>query len=327
VVAAALSPDGRWVAVSDNDAGAGVFAAATGKEVLNLTGPGWIKNALAFSPNGDWAATASNEGAARVLDIASGLEVSQSVGKYPLMAVAFSSDGRFVAVGSYDKTGRVFAAATGELRCQAVTMGIVFAVGLDANGSRLAAAGEGGVQIFETAGGKEIWRWNAEGEMHAVAFSANGKWIATGGNDHIASVFHAATGKVVARVRLPGAVSFVSFTPDERNVIAATPAAAHVIDVAANQEIAAIPLAVPAGAVRYLEGGRTIEIATLAGNDVRIVREALRPSDLIQGACEVVQRNLSVAEWNEYLGPGRPERTCERYPMGSANTQISPKLR
>jgi hypothetical protein len=111
-------------------------------------------------------------------------------------------------------------------------------------------------------------------------------------------------------------VSLVSFTPDGHDVIAATPEAAHVIGVAANQEIASIPLSGPAGALRYVEGGRYVELAALTGNNVRITRDALRPVDLIQAACTLVERNLTIPEWNAYIGPGVPyRRTCANLPF------------
>jgi hypothetical protein len=139
--------------------------------------------------------------------------------------------------------------------------------------------------------------------------------VATGGDDQTARVFEAATGKEIVRVSLPAAVRFVLFTPDGREVLAATPAAAHVIDISTNQEVSRLPTAGEAAAARFVDHGRYVEIAARAGNDVRITRQPLRAAGLRQEACARLTRNLTLAEWHRYLGPAVPyRRTCESLP-------------
>jgi hypothetical protein len=108
----------------------------------------------------------------------------------------------------------------------------------------------------------------------------------------------------------------LSFPPDGRHLIASTPGNAWLIDISANERVAAFPLFGPAHAVRYAEDGRYILFATLDGNHVRVTRHAMLPRDLLNAACASISRNLSLPEWSDYIGSGVAyQRTCPDLPF------------
>ena len=86
---AAVSPDGRWVALGANDPKlkdykVRVFDSASGKESSSHSLLGNIRS-LAFSADGRWLAAGSDEGTARVFDAATGTEGARLIhGKKPV---------------------------------------------------------------------------------------------------------------------------------------------------------------------------------------------------------------------------------------------------
>ncbi|MBI1882064.1 MAG: hypothetical protein HYR94_28140 [Chloroflexi bacterium] len=60
-----------------------------------------------------------------------------------------------------------------------------------------------------------------------------------------------------------------------------------------------------------------------SGSDDRTVRLWLAQIDtLVEIGCRLVRRNLSQAEWNRYMPPGRPyHRTCANLPIHPSVTE------
>lgn len=320
-----FSPDGHRIAFLTPASVPQVMDLATGKEVLlDLSRQTQSPTVIAFSPDGQWLAVGSYRGIVWVFDAATGKHVSTfttTVDK-PVGVIAFPPDHHLIAVGSEDSTVRIFDIASGKLMSTTPTYDWIDSLAFDPNGSRFATAGLHAVRVFDVRNGKQTLALStinpvgSQSIMWAAAFNSDGKYLAFGGQNRMAQVVESATGKQITRVRLPGEVSFVSFTPDGRNIIASTPEAGHVIDIFANQEIATIPLFGPAHAVHYSENGRYVELATLDANNIRIIREPLLPADLIHSACALLDRNLTTSEWSDYLGPEIPYRgTCANLPL------------
>jgi WD40 repeat protein len=58
-----------------------------------------------------------------------------------------------------------------------------------------------------------------EGEVYAVAFSPDGKYIVSGSADNTARVWHAQTGREIASMAHNGAVKSVAFSPDGNYIV------------------------------------------------------------------------------------------------------------
>jgi len=106
---AALSPDGRTLAISSPKGSVGLWEVATGKEVLRVAGHTKAVTALTFSPDGAILATGGYDRVTRLWDVADGHERATFEGHSEhVSALAFSPDGKTLATVSSDTTGLVW---------------------------------------------------------------------------------------------------------------------------------------------------------------------------------------------------------------------------
>jgi hypothetical protein len=111
----AFSPDGQRIVTGSADQTAKVWEAASGRELLALTGhiaPIW---SVAFSPDGRRIVTGSADQTAKVWETTSGRELLTLKGHTaPIRSVAFSPDGQRIVTSSEDATAKVWEAAGAE---------------------------------------------------------------------------------------------------------------------------------------------------------------------------------------------------------------------
>ena len=118
----ALAPDGRWLATASMDETARIWDLATGATRATLGGHGNVVLAIAVSPDGRIVATGTGdpketEGVARLWDAATGKVVKTLAGhQKPIRALAFSPDGALLATAANDGTARLWDVASGAAR-------------------------------------------------------------------------------------------------------------------------------------------------------------------------------------------------------------------
>jgi WD40 repeat protein len=210
VIALAFSPDGKRVASADVVGRTFVWEVETGEVVAsrqdqNVAVP--IRQiqdgagGLAFAPEGTLLALALRTGGVLLWDVTANKEVRGPGGhKGTATSVAFRPDGKQLASGGVDGTVRLWDAVDGrELRVLT-----------------------GHAEAFEPPEGDPRRREAARrpAAVEAVAFSADGKRLASAGDDNAVKVWEAETGKEVCTCRghTAGVLS-VAFAPDGRQVI------------------------------------------------------------------------------------------------------------
>jgi WD40 repeat protein len=151
---------------------------------------------VAFSPDGKQIATASRDSTARVWELASGHELVCVKHASRVTGVAFSPDGKQIATASRDSTARVWEVASGH-ELTRVT-----------HASR-SASGSGGSSVVNS-------------QVLGVAFSPDGKQIATASQDSTARVWEVASGHELTRVTHAGQVLGVVFSPDGNQIATAS---------------------------------------------------------------------------------------------------------
>ena len=218
----------------------------------------------------------SSDLTARVMDATTGRELARLAHQGPVYAVAFSPDGKRVAIGSADNTARVMDATTG----------------------------------------KELARLAHQNTVDAVAFSPDGRQVATGSWDNTARVMNATSGQELARLTHLDTVRVVAFSGDGKWVATATAdRTSRVMSAATGEE--RMRIVISAAGVRFSRDGRFLEILERDrfDNDLLYRHFPLDPRDLIREACATVTRNLTLAEWRQYVGKEiLYQRSCDNLP-------------
>jgi WD40 repeat protein len=230
VFCTAFSPDGKILASGGGyyDSTVRLWEPATGKEILRLTHPGPVRD-LTWSKDGKLLVTASDGGGIRFWDVATGKQVRHLPQDGAVVRVALSDDGKTLALREADFGGsgkkdllRLRDAATGkELHCFAV--GRAYNVAFSPDGQIVALGGEDQkIRLWEVRTGKELpsLREHKAG-TYAVAFSANGKFLASGGSspDSATYLWEWPSRRLVHRLDTPRyTVGAIRFSPDGNTV-------------------------------------------------------------------------------------------------------------
>ncbi len=150
--------------------------------------------AVAFSPcisyPGDTAPrcgefiASSADSTVRVWEVATGQEVARIEYAPGLYApVAFSPDGRWIVSGGCDESESYYECARGSAR------------------------------VSEVATGREVARMMHENGVSVVAFSQDGRWVASGDREGTVLIWEAATGRKVAQVDHREHITAIAFSP------------------------------------------------------------------------------------------------------------------
>ena len=184
-----FSEDGETLAYADG-LNIRLQDAGTGEEKMLLTGHTWGMHSMVLSPDGNILASGSEDTTIRLWDMHTGEHKKTLNGhKHRVYSVAFSPDGETLASGSDDNMIRLWNVDTGET--EMVLVG---------------HAGE-----FEDVNNGPS---SVEG-VKSVAFSPDGKTLASGGGDNVIHLWDIGTGK--RKMTLVGHTHWVfslAFSPD-----------------------------------------------------------------------------------------------------------------
>jgi WD40 repeat protein len=228
----AISPDGRTLASSGQDRTLRLWDLGTQQERKRLIANQERVASIAFSPDGKMLASASWGHSVQLWDVATGEERLPLPGHHGYVgAVAFTADGQTLATSGADQTIRFWEATTGTPQRhffggQARGKAVAFARDV-----KLVALGDpqGWIHLFDSVSGREIrqfgqhgkalilvpWKPQQERTVMSLAFSPDGKQLASCGIDGTVRVWETATGKSLHEFKGHKAeVTSVAFSPD-----------------------------------------------------------------------------------------------------------------
>ncbi|MCB8943613.1 MAG: NACHT domain-containing protein [Ardenticatenaceae bacterium] len=236
VHAATFSPDGQLVATACWDGNAYLWQTKTGEQLAVLAEHDSTPWSIAFHPNGRLLATGSNDSNIKLWDVATHQSIVTLIDHTAqVYAVAFAPDGRTLASASFDGTvrlwdvqnhnclatlpgdqGELFTCLAfspdGKLLASGSRSNVIKLWGLETGDWRLGESPISSLQSpISTLSGHTGW-------LYALAFSPNGRLLASASGDNTARLWHISSlQSPVSSLTLSGHTSWVhsvAFSPD-----------------------------------------------------------------------------------------------------------------
>jgi WD40 repeat protein len=221
----AFSPDNKTLAAGRGDGSIYFWDPATGQQVRRLDGhKHWVRS-VAFTPDGKTLASGSEDKTVRLWDVATGQPGRQFGGHaHGVRSVSFTRDGKALGSGSEHSlliwdlaTGNVMPNQVGKLAFDGLSMA------LSPDGKTVAVGGGHGsfeTHLLDLATGNQIGKYPHKDAVWHVAFSPDGKTLASAGHDHKVGLLDVATGKVIASLDgQQGPVFCVAFSSDSKTLL------------------------------------------------------------------------------------------------------------
>ncbi|MBN1993602.1 MAG: protein kinase [Anaerolineae bacterium] len=319
--AIAMSPDGQTLASVGFNNEIVLWDAISGQPIGEpLTGHTDSVWGMTFSPDGKMLVSGSWDDTIILWDVETGQPSGEPLTGHTtdVRCVAFSPDGAMLASGDSDSNIILWDVATGQPIGEPLTdhHSSVGSIVFSPDGKILASAG-GNLILWDVATQQPldvplVGHTNYVGN---VVFSPDGQMLASGGYDQTIILWNVATGQPLGQplVSHTRNILDMAFSPDGQMLASADPEAIILWDVASGQPIGQ-PLDGSAFDILFSPDGKTLISADngITLWDVDFVSWQAR-------ACRMANRNLTQAEWEQFIGADTPyQRTCPDLPSGEA---------
>jgi eukaryotic-like serine/threonine-protein kinase len=236
-ISLAWSHDGQRLATGGccpGDFKVTIWDLATGEPTATRIAHTAAVTGLAFRRGDQQLVSVSDDTTVRVYDVAAGQPVPFSAGHTgPVAAVGFDPEGRWLATAGADRTAKVWALNGNP---EAVTWMAhegdqLFGLAYNRDGSLLATCcgwapmhgrtleHAGQVKVWDTATRKLRFKLTEHAALVAsVAFSPDGRWLATGSLDRTVRVWDTSTGALLRTIHVEFEVQSAVFSPDGKTL-------------------------------------------------------------------------------------------------------------
>ncbi len=225
VWALALSPDGKTLASGSRDAAVKLWDLASGALLRTLTGHQQVVLSVVFSPDGQTLASSDIKGGLKLWDVRRGtlLRTFKS-STSPIPALVFSPNGSVLVSASWDNNIMLWNVATGALlrtlKMRSNTPEVTLSLAISPAGRTLAVTGDKLISLWDVQRGIVLRTLKGHtDEMRRVAFSPDGRVLASSSADNTVRLWDVATGTTLRM--LTGQTSLIAalaYSPDGKTL-------------------------------------------------------------------------------------------------------------
>ena len=162
--------------------------------------------------------------------------------------------------------------------------------------------------MWDVETGKQIQRLEHDGSVYGVAFSPDGKKLATASSDSSARLWDVRTGKQLQRLEHNNSVNAVAFSPDgQKLATASSDSSARLWDVGTGKQLQRLEHDRSVNAVAFSPDGQKLATASddktacIWTLDIRLVMEE---------ACSRLAENITHEVWSSMDDPDSDCLTC-----------------
>lgn len=306
-----FSPNSRYVVTASLDNTARVWDITANQKPSPLIREQLIREQIIvdarFSPDGRYVATTSLDAVVQVRDLDTNQEVDFNTAEW---AIEGNANDRYVtSIDTEGNTIHIREAATQADQEEIASIsheGLISASDLSSDGQSVATAVNNVARVWDVNTQTEVVRSTHNEAVEGIRFSPDGQYLLIRSGD-VASVLDITTQTELASFGHEGIVKDIDLSSDGQYVAAAVGNTARVWDVDTQVEITRITRDGAIEGVRFSPDGTSL--LTRSGYVAEVW--FFESDDLIRAACSRLNRNLTLQEWQQFIGDSKTyEQTC-----------------